>query len=112
MKLSAFNSVSLISFVLLSTTACAQSNSADAIRTQLTQNNQSTPKVHKMTGQDAPGPRRAGGKWEAHAAGSARLALAARDERDSGPQRRAFLATVASEESKRNQTEPTFVWKT
>ena len=41
MKLSAFNSVSLISLVLLATTACAQSNSADAASTQLTQNNQS-----------------------------------------------------------------------
>ena len=41
MKLSAFNSVSLISLVLLATTACAQSNSADATRTQLNQNNQS-----------------------------------------------------------------------
>ena len=41
MKLSAFNSVSLISLVLLATTACAQSNSADAARTQLNQNNQS-----------------------------------------------------------------------
>ncbi|MDN5619965.1 MAG: thioredoxin fold domain-containing protein [Psychrobacter sp.] len=42
MKLSAFNSVSLISLVLLATTACAQSNSADATRTQLNQKNQST----------------------------------------------------------------------
>ena len=42
MKLSAFNSVSLIGLVLLATTACAQSNSADATRTQLNQKNQST----------------------------------------------------------------------
>ncbi|MGE6331232.1 disulfide isomerase DsbC N-terminal domain-containing protein [Psychrobacter pacificensis] len=42
MKLSAFNSVSLISLVLLATTACAQSNSADATRTQLNQKKQST----------------------------------------------------------------------
>ena len=42
MTLSVFKSASLISVILLATTACAQSNSADATRTQLNQKNQST----------------------------------------------------------------------
>ncbi|HBL97215.1 MAG TPA: hypothetical protein DD294_09695, partial [Psychrobacter sp.] len=41
MTLSVFKSASLISVTLLATTACAQPSSADATRTQLTQNNQS-----------------------------------------------------------------------
>ncbi|WP_240365710.1 hypothetical protein [Psychrobacter sp. KH172YL61] len=41
MTLSVFKSASLISVILLATTACAQPSSADATRTQLTQNNQS-----------------------------------------------------------------------
>ncbi|WP_201508342.1 disulfide isomerase DsbC N-terminal domain-containing protein [Psychrobacter alimentarius] len=42
MTLSVFKFASLISVILLATTACAQSSSADATSTQLNQNNQST----------------------------------------------------------------------